>query len=86
MYFDEIATGFHLKEYTISELRRVFSDAGFRRVGVVIGGRGRYVEAAPFAAIAFERLVALFPTSMRRAIVHRLHGNALLGIRIVGHK
>jgi SAM-dependent methyltransferase len=85
-YFDDVAQGFHLKEYTIFELRRLFVEAGFRRVTVVIGGRGRFVEAPPLTPIAFEKLLALFPPARRRPIVDRLHANSLLGIRIVGQK
>lgn len=85
-YFDDVATGFHLKEYTIAELRDLFLTAGFRRVSVVIGGRGRWVEAAPLMPIAFERLIGLVPRTMRRTTVDRLHANSLLGIRIVGWK
>ncbi|MGC9503115.1 class I SAM-dependent methyltransferase [Baaleninema sp.] len=31
-HFDEVATGFHLKEYTVTELREMFLEAGFRQV------------------------------------------------------
>jgi SAM-dependent methyltransferase len=85
-YFDDVAQGFHLKEYTISELRDLFVEAGFRRVSTVIGGRGRYVETAPFISVEFERLLARFPPTTRRTIVARLRANSLLGIRIVGRK
>jgi SAM-dependent methyltransferase len=85
-YFDEVAQGFHLKEYTISELRRLFVQAGFQRVSAVIGGRGRYVEIGPSAPVAFEKLLALFPSATRRTIAGRLHANSLLGIRVVGQK
>ncbi|MBO9998057.1 MAG: class I SAM-dependent methyltransferase [Cyanobacteria bacterium SID2] len=31
-HFDKIATGFHLKEYILSELRDIFVESGFRKV------------------------------------------------------
>jgi SAM-dependent methyltransferase len=40
--FDDVATGFHLREYTIAELRKVFLDVGFRRTSIIIGGRGHF--------------------------------------------
>jgi SAM-dependent methyltransferase len=35
--FDKISSGFHLKEYTISELEVIFKAVGFTKVGVLIG-------------------------------------------------
>ena len=39
-YFDEIATGFHLKEYTTTELIGVFKMAGFKKFRSFIGPKG----------------------------------------------
>ncbi len=36
-YFDTIATGFHLKEYTYGEVETMFRDIGFRRLRAVVG-------------------------------------------------
>jgi hypothetical protein len=36
-FFDKISTGFHLKEYTASELEAIFKAVGFTKVGVLIG-------------------------------------------------
>ncbi|NEQ32959.1 MAG: class I SAM-dependent methyltransferase [Leptolyngbya sp. SIO4C5] len=33
-YFDQVATGFHLKEYSVSELSVLFRQAGFTQVGL----------------------------------------------------
>ncbi|MGP1372623.1 MAG: class I SAM-dependent methyltransferase [Almyronema sp.] len=33
-YFDQVATGFHLKEYTVSELYRLFQQAGFAQMSL----------------------------------------------------
>jgi len=46
-YFDRIATGLHLKEYTIGELDDLFRKAGFHSVTVVGAAKGRYF-AIPF--------------------------------------
>lgn len=40
MYFDETATGFHLKEYTTRELADLFKKAGFSKIRCGIGFRG----------------------------------------------
>jgi len=86
MFFDAEATGFHLKEYTIGELRRLFSKVGFSSVTVLVGGRGRYRRIPPFPAEIIERLVAILPTRAKRALVRRFHANLVLGIRVIAAK
>ena len=36
-FFDSVATGFHLKEYTIGELNRLLKQAGFSKVRACLG-------------------------------------------------
>ena len=36
-YFDKVARGFHLKEYTITELSSIFKTVGFPKVRLIIG-------------------------------------------------
>lgn len=85
-YFDDVATGFHLKEYTAGELQRLFKTVGFRTVGVVVGGKGRYAEAPLWTAHALERSLSALPLRAR----HRLAGSTvlrgILGVRIAGRK
>jgi SAM-dependent methyltransferase len=50
--YDDVARGFHLHEYTHSEIRQAFRDAGFRRVCALEQARGR----------AFSRLVEALRT------------------------
>jgi SAM-dependent methyltransferase len=68
-HFDETATGFHLREYTARELRPMLRAAGFRRVSVIAGGKGRFVTIplAPVAAV--ERLLEPLPRRWRRRLV-----------------
>src|SRR5262245_31747157 len=40
-YFDEVATGFHLKEYTNTELAALFRSTGFSIVQSYVGVRGK---------------------------------------------
>lgn len=85
-YFDERATGFHLREYTFGELRRIFEVAGFRTVSALVGGRGRYARVPRHVVEGVERVLERFPVSRRRAIADRLFVSGILGIRIVGRK
>ncbi|MGH2894733.1 MAG: class I SAM-dependent methyltransferase [Solirubrobacteraceae bacterium] len=51
-YFeDEVASGFHLREYSERELRDLFRDAGFGTVKSLVNLRGRR-RAAPLAPVA----------------------------------
>lgn len=42
-YFDELATGFHMKEYTTLELSDLFKKVGFSRVRAYVGAKGIYM-------------------------------------------
>ena len=81
--FDEVATGFHLREYSAQEIRTMFLTAGFTDVDFYAGGRGRYVRIptalALSAEVAFERL----PLAVRRSKPSGLAAHVLLGLNIV---
>ncbi len=81
-YFDKIATGFHLKEYTFSELRKMFKKVGFKTISGYWGAKGVYIPIHPYFIIFFERLIHLLPRSVRK---NRLT-NIFLYIIIVGTK
>jgi SAM-dependent methyltransferase len=85
-YFDEVATGFHLKEYTVSELSALFKKTGFSKVEVIIGARGIYVTVPLFPLILFERLLGALPYRLRLRIARSLPTRLLLGINLVGTK
>jgi SAM-dependent methyltransferase len=85
-YFDNVATGFHLKEYTVLDLHRLFSQSEFTRADVYIGGRGRYFRSPPLPIEIFERLLAVAPLGVRRALANRFLVSGILGARVVGIK
>jgi SAM-dependent methyltransferase len=85
-YFDDTPSGFHLKEYTISELASLFSSVGFSRVRVLVGARGRFVQMRPLLAQTLETLLGRLPVRARRYLTQRLHLNVVLGIRVVARK
>ena len=85
-YFEDTATGFHLKEYTYGELAPLFRAAGFRRLHAYLGGRGVYARF-PLAAIgAAETLLEALPVGLARTLGRTLPGQAVLGINLVGMK
>jgi SAM-dependent methyltransferase len=82
-YFDETASGFHLKEYTGAELVELFRMVGFSKTHPYVGGRGalRWVPIR-----TYEAILSRLPYSARRRIVAWLPFGVLWDIAIVGTK
>jgi SAM-dependent methyltransferase len=85
-YFDDAATGLHLKEYTFGELAAVMRRVGFRRVTPLIGGRGRYGRFSLAPLLAIERVLSWLPTEVRFKLARTLALRCFLGIRLVATK
>jgi SAM-dependent methyltransferase len=85
-FFDDQARGFHLKEYTLGELRRIFADAGFPRTHVYVGARGYFIRSPALAVRAAEGLLAALPAPARRALADTKPLRAVLGLRVAGVK
>ena len=84
-YFVSVATGFHLKEYTVRELTQLFRKVGFRKVQTLLGRRGAFVRGPVAPVVAGEAVLGLLPRRPRQAIGRTL-GRAFLGIRLLGTK
>lgn len=85
-YFDDIATGFHLKEYTISELVAKFKNAGFKKLKLYAGGRGIYKRFPLIIAIVCEIVLNSIPNPFKKLIARFLPIKAILGINLIGYK
>jgi len=85
-FFDEVATGFHLKEYTTLELSSLFRKVGFSRFRVYIGAKGKYISLPVFPIVLYETLLDKLPYKLRKTIVRIPPFRLLLGIRLVGIK
>lgn len=84
--FDTVATGLHLREYTVTQLSALFLRAGFVETGVYVGGNGRYWKWRPLPVMALERVLQLLPRRVRRAIAGTRVIGSLIGVRLVGFK
>lgn len=84
-HFDSVATGFHLKEYTVAELSRLFRKVGFRKVQTLLGRQGVCIPAPVAPVVAGEAILGLLPPGPRRTL-GRTVGRAFLGIRLLGTK
>jgi SAM-dependent methyltransferase len=65
-FFDLVARGFHLKEYTIAELEQLFLGVGFGRVLAYPRFRGRSLRLPLGFLKGFERCFGWLPARVRR--------------------
>lgn len=79
-YFDTTATGFHLKEYTTTELVSIFKAAGFSKFYTFIGtNKGFFLLLPVLPVIWIEALLGLIPRSLRKLLVRWFAIKSLLG-------
>jgi SAM-dependent methyltransferase len=81
-FFDKVATGFHLREYSFQELKTLFLNAGFSTVNGYLGAKGLFIKLPASVLIGMEKMVSLLPHSLRRNNFIRL----LLNSRVVAIK
>lgn len=85
-YYDEVAKGFHLKEYTMSELVSLFEYVGFRKYKAYVGAGGKYVRFPIYPIVWLEKILFLLPFGVRTMIGRSLIFRMILGIKLVGIK
>ncbi|MEH2435533.1 MAG: class I SAM-dependent methyltransferase [Nostoc sp.] len=85
-YFDEVATGFHLKEYTHTDLSSLLSAVGFSKMTAYIGGKGIYIKFPLILIKGLEKVLSLMPFSLRKKLADTLPIKALLGVILVAKK
>lgn len=81
--FDDLATGLHLKEYTIEELVRLFRSTGFERVRAFLSFRGW--RLSPLLGTTPHILLERGLEQMPRAVKRRT-GYLLATVKILGTK
>lgn len=81
--FDQVATGFHLKEYTNCELADLMKTVGFSRIKCYMKNGRRFVALPVSSAIALEHTIRWLPYGVRKKIAQTFPIKNLLGIRIV---
>ncbi len=67
-YFDVVATGFHLREYTNSELSDLFKQAGFSKVKAYVGIPALYVRFPLFVLRLQEGLLNCLPHKLSKPL------------------
>jgi SAM-dependent methyltransferase len=81
--FSEHAEGFHLKEYTVSELQTLFLATGFRHVAGYAKTMGLWFRVPVGLIRALEALLHRMPARQRRAIAGRWPLRQLLNAALV---
>ena len=85
-YFDDVATGFHLKEYTSRELIRIFLRAGFRSARqCFVTNRGPVIRPNAVTT-ACERAFESLPARIRNRSWRKTPVAKLLELRIIAIK
>jgi SAM-dependent methyltransferase len=85
-YFDEVATGFHLKEYLTFELADIFKKLGFSKVKAAVGIRGFYLFLPVSPIRWIETSMMFLPVKLRWQIAKVFPFRSMLGINLVVQK
>lgn len=85
-YFDDLATGLHLHEYTITELSKLFRGVGFSAIYIYAGGKGMYLRLPFVAFTLIEIILETLPRLLSKKIARWYPVRALLGITVVAIK
>lgn len=67
--FSTTPTGFHLREYTNSELTSLLRQAGFKRIRAFVSVRGRVLEFPVAFLTLAERLLLALPVAARKKLL-----------------
>lgn len=84
--FDDIATGFHLKEYTNMELFRLFKSVGFSKIKSFINNNEKYFLIPIYPKLMVESLINPFPHFLRKKISKMFLIRKLLRIQLIATK
>lgn len=84
--FDSVASGLHLKEYTITDSSALFRSVGFGRIRAYIGARGVYVRPPLAAMRTFEATLGMLPHRFRQTFCDTKLMRPTMMIRLVGAK
>ena len=86
MFFDTVATGLHMKEYTYREMDRFFRSLGYDRTGACLGIKGRFAVLPVWIAGVMETALSLLPARLRILVGRTPLFEKLLFIRFVAYR
>lgn len=74
-YFCDTPEGFHLKEWTYTEIRPVLQEAGFGKISARLTFKGRVFRLPYFIFTFMEKLLSVFPRRITKALFNLLPNN-----------
>lgn len=86
-FFAEEANGFHLKEYTHRELRRLFLASGFASTAIWVGVKGAFFEMPATPVLTMESAISQLPRHVVRQLAKTRIFRPMFGnLIMVGYK
>lgn len=85
-YFDQVATGFHMKEYTVTELTKLFRTVGFTKVRAYFRIKRFYFYPYPVISSIAEGFLTMLPFRWRKPFAEIIPISFLTGIFLLGTK
>lgn len=85
-YFDDAATGLHLKEYTNSELETTFKHAGFAHVRIYLRAKGLHLFLPLLPIRMLESVLSAMPSNLRKRVANSYPCRRIIGVMLVGTK
>ena len=85
-YFDDVATGFHLKEYNSTELSAAMRTVGFRRVSTFFVCRGHYLFSPTLIFSAIEKITQYLNLLTKNYLKSNKHVRIILGLNMIAWK
>jgi|TARA_B100000315_G_C14590221_1_gene595355 SAM-dependent methyltransferase len=85
-HYDTEACGFHLMEYTYTDLVLLCRDAGFRKFAAIVGYRGWGFRCPISIVKAVEAVVQMAPGSIRRWVGRFPPVRLALGVKLIATK
>jgi hypothetical protein len=85
-FFDDVATGLHLQEYSATELIHLFGRVGFDGFVAFFRLGHRVIKCPIPVLLAYEFLLSLLPAQLRRKLVAWKVFGKILDVRLVAQK
>lgn len=85
-FYEEVSTGFHLKEFSYNELSKLFKKAGFKGIKAVIYIKGKVMLLPLPPLVILESMISLMPYRLRKRLAKITVVERLLGIMLIGVK
>jgi hypothetical protein len=85
-YFDPVASGFHLKEYTCGELMALFKRVGFKSVRQCMRTSTSLVPGSTLMTRAVEGSLQAMPRGLRTQLARHKAVRGLLELRLIAVK